>query len=444
MICSCCGYEIRDEPHLVEDGRYVCDRCWKNPGLFFPEKLEQDERLKILSKLSQERKPSSFKVQVIKLSQKDIDMYMGKMTAQDLLEICAINRFKEEELEGYQRQQYEERTSELLEYLAECPIALMPALFVSVRDATFTPTNGDLGVLGIQRKKGSIWIIDGQHRIGGFEKARNRFEYMQNPKGINGQTFLKLMNYELPVVFVNSNTVAKKLSKLVQDSELNVTSEDVERAIFFITNKTQKGIQPSLKDALLYCIKMSGISGIPILRKESWRIKAAYIGIMLNQDADSPLFGQINVSGKRGLGRPIQLNSFVSSLRMLFTDDKFKELNDDEKLEFFRNFWRAIIEISPEAFGKKSWKDYMLLKAIGLYCLNWLAHDIFKACVESGKDFGDKNTLRKFVEPLRSFDWRTQTSPLSTLGGMKGVREAHTLLLRTLNFETHAHVRSAN
>ena len=434
MICSCCGYEIKDEPHLTEDGRYVCDRCWKNPGLFFPYKLEQDERFRILSKLSQQRKANSLKVQVIKLSQKDIDIYMGKMPVKELLELCAIDRFKEEELKGYQRQRYEERTSELLEYLTECPIALMPAIFVSVRDATFIPTNGDLGVLDIQRRKGSLWIIDGQHRIGGFEKVRNRFEYMQNPKGISGNDFLNLMNYELPVVFVNSNIVAKKLNKLVQDSDLDITPKDVERTIFFITNKTQRGIQPSLKDILLYCIGMSGITGIPILRKEAWRIEAAYVGIKLNQNASSPLFELINLSGKRGLGRPIQLNSFVSSLRRLFLNKNFSKLSRDEKLKFVRAYWDALRKMFPPTFGQKTWKEYMLLKAIGVYCLNWLADNLFGICLQHDYNYCDEEALGKLIEPLRYFDWKNETSPFSALGGMKGARKGYDILLETLNY----------
>ena len=434
MICSCCGYEIKGEPHLIEDGRHVCDRCWKNPSLFFPDKLERDERLKILSELSRERKPGSLKVQVIKLSQKGIDMYMGKMTARQLLELCAIDRFKEEELKGYQRQRYEERTSELLEYLTECPLALMPALFVSVRDATFTSVNGDLGVLDIQRRKGSIWIIDGQHRIGGFEKIRDRFEFMQNPKDISGQVFLNLMSYELPVVFVNSSIVAEKLGQLAQAGELDLTSEDVERAVFFITNKTQKGIQPSLKDALLYRIKISGISGIPVLRKEAWRIEAAYVGITLNQEANSPLFEQINVSGKRGAGRPIQLNSFVSSLRRLFLDQHFSKLSRDERLKFVRAYWAVLRNLFSPAFDQKMWKQYMLLKAIGVYCLNWLAHDIFRVCLRHNYNYFDEGTLEKLIDPLRHFDWKNETSPFSALGGMKGARKGHDILLGTINY----------
>jgi len=38
------------------------------------------------------------------------------------------------------------------------------------------------------------------------------------------------------------------------------------------------------------------------------------------------------------------------------------------------------------------------------------------------------------LEPLKYFDWTTKTSPLATLGGMKGVNEAHRILSETLNY----------
>ena len=435
MICSCCGYEIKEKPHLLKNGKYVCDRCWNNPSLFFPEKLRHDERLGLLATMANERRHRSdlIYVKVIKLAQKEIDMYIGKMSSKDLLELCDINRFREEELEGYQREKYKERTSELMEYLIKCPVPVMPGIFVSLREAKFNPLNGDFGVLEIPRKKSSMWIIDGQHRVGGFEEIRGRFVFAHNPTHVDPETFLELMNYELPVVFIDSNAAARKATKLQEPkNKSSVTAEDVERAIFFIVNKTQKGISPSLKDALLYRIKLGGIDGIPALKKESWRIHAAFIGIMLSRDEDSPLADRINIGGKRGQGKPIMLNSFVSSLLTLFRDKDFFSLSDKERLVFVKAYWNVLREMFPEAFESKMSRDYMLLKAIGVYSLNWLANDIFRRCVENGLDYSDESTLEKLLEPLKTFDWGTQTSPLSTLGGMKGVREAHRLLLETL------------
>lgn len=433
MICSVCGYEIKDKPHPIENGKkYVCDKCWNNPDLFFPEKIENDARLKLLSEIANETRSQSdsINVKVIKLRQKNIDMYIGKMKSKDILQLYAIDKFKEEELEGYQREQYEERTSELVEYLSKCPLAIMPALLVSLRKAEFNSQEGDFAILKIPRKKGAIWMIDGQHRIGGFSKVRERFIFS---KTLDPSLFSHLMDYEFPVVFVDSTAAAEKIGSTLTLSENGFSSKDVERTIFFIVNKTQRGISPSLKDALLYRIKTSGIQGLPIIRKESWRIRAASIVITLNKDNDSPLTNKINISGRRGTGKPIQLNSFVSSLRILFFDKDFSKLSNDNKLRFLKAYWTVLKDMLPQAFEKETSREYMLLKALGVYSLNRIAKDVFQVCLKQAYDSGDVETLRRLLRPLKSFDWSTQTSPLSNLGGMKGAGKAYDMLLATLN-----------
>lgn len=439
MICSCCGYEIVGKSHAVENGkRSVCDKCWNNPDLFFPERLEKDDRLRLLSEMaSKNQELSQFvSISVIKLSQKNLELYIGKMKSRDILQLYEIDKFKEEELEGYQREQYEDRTSELIEYLVKCPVAVMPSLFVSLRKARFVRENGDFGTLEIPRNRGSIWIIDGQHRVGGFEKVYQRFAFARNPGDIDSDAFSKLMDYELPVVFIDTRKAAEAMRDSKNGENREITPEDLERVIFFIVNKTQKGISPSLKDALLYKIKIGGIEGIPAIRKEKWRIRAAHVGISLNREIDSPLIGMINVGGKAGTGKPIQLNSFISSLEPLFANEYFSKLDDEERVKFIKSYWNALKKAVPQAFDLKEWKEYMLFKAIGMYCLNWLALDIFKACTESGLRCDDDQSMGKLVEPISGFDWRRQTSPLSALGGLKGARQGYEKLRMYLNSAT--------
>jgi len=434
MICSCCGYEVNEKSHPVNGGKkIVCDRCWNNTDLFFPEKLQDDSRLKLLSELANEDRsqPDFIRVQVIRLTQKGLEMYIGKLTAKDLIKLSDVDKFEEKELTGYQREVYRERTSELVEYLDECPVAVMPGIFVSIRNAKFILQSGDVGILEIFNKKGSIWIIDGQHRIGGFERIRNKFVFEENPT-ISPNLFSSLMNYEIPIVFVNSKQLAQKISFSKSKSEQTIEAEDLERAMFFIVNKTQKGINPSLKDALLYRINIGGIDGIPALRKEKWRINGASIAISLNNDTKSPLKELINVSGKRLQGKPVQLNSFVSSLEKLLRDTTFTSLSINEQLLFVRTFWTVLSRILPHAFDLETAKDYMILKALGLHTLNWVAYDILRKCKNEGLNCFDEEVIGKMLEPLKSFDWTTKTSPLSTLGGMKGVNEAHRILLETL------------
>jgi DGQHR domain-containing protein len=363
----------------------------------------------------------------MKFCQKDVELYVGKMKSRDILQLYEIDKFKDEELEGYQREQYEDRTSELIEYLEKCPVAVMPSLFVSVRDAHYFPGKEDFGRLEIPRRKGSIWIIDGQHRIGGFEKAHRKFTFAKNPSDGNPEIFSILMDYELPIVFIDTHKAAETLNRSSNNQNQDVTPQDLERVIFFVVNKTQKGIHPSLKDALLYRIKAGGIEGIPAI------IRAAYVGIALNKEIDSPLVGTINIGGKGGAGKPIQLNSFVSSLELLFKCEEFAKLGDDERLKFVKTYWATIKRMFPEAFNPATWKNYMLLKAIGVYCLNALAYDIYKIFANYRYNLDNDEILKKIVGPMSTFDWSRDKSPLSSLGGMKGARSGYEKLRECLS-----------
>jgi DGQHR domain-containing protein len=471
MICSCCGFEIKGESHSIEKGeRSVCEKCWSNPEMFFPEKIQQDKRLTLLSKIahSKENRGGTVEVKAIKLVQKDIEMYVGKMNVEDILSLYELDKFKEEELEGYQRERYEERTSQLVEYLEKSPLAVMPAILVGLRKTTFVSLDGDLGVLSIDRKKGSIWIIDGQHRIGGFSKIHDQFFFT---KSLGSPMFTELMGYELPVVFIDSKRAAEKI-KVKESKSLNslnsVSAEDIEKTIFFIVNKTQRGISPSLKDALLYSIKMSGIEGLSLVDKEGWRIAGAQIGITLNCKENSPLRAKINVSGQRNSGKPMQLNSFVSSLEILFKDKEFSSLTIEDKISFLEVYWDVLRELIPNAFEvkeklskevgeefgrrfssnigrnaserkkKKDAKDerrYLLLSALGIYTVHRIARDLFHSAIKEGVDFKQPEFIREKLSPIKSFDWKAKTSPLSAMGGMKGVGKAYDLLSEIIGQE---------
>lgn len=468
MICSCCGFEIRGDSHPIDNGeRSVCEKCWNNPEMFFPEKIKQDQRLTLLSKMAKahENQSGCIEVTTIRLVQKDIEMYVGKMKVSDILGLYELDKFKEEELEGYQRERYEERTSQLVEYLERSPLAVMPAILVGLRKTNFVSVEGDLGVLSIHRKKGSIWIIDGQHRVGGFSKIRDRFLFS---KSLGVSLFSKLMDYEFPVVFVDSQGAAEKIKGRESKLASSLSAEDIEKTIFFVVNKTQRGISPSLKDALLYSIKTSGIEGLSIVDREGWRIVGAQIGITLNCKDDSPLRAKINISGQRNSGKPVQLNSFVSSLETLFRDKEFAHLTTDGKMAFLEAFWSALKTLIPQAFERSEkikqngeefgrrfpsnigWKienrdrkdqivdrRFLLLTALGIYAVHKLARDLIHEAIKEGNDFRKQEFLEKKLLPLKSFDWKTGSSPLAALGGMKGVSRAYELISEVVGQEKY-------
>ena len=453
MICACCGFKITGNVHIV-DGKTksVCDNCWNNPDMFFPEKIKEDQRLTMISRIAQEANHTNgiLEINAIKLTQKNIEMFIGKMKITEILSIYELDKFKEEDLEGYQRDRYEERTNELVEYIEKSPLAVMPALLVGLRETNFLPQNGDLGLLKIERKKGSIWIIDGQHRIGGFSKIRDQFIFT---KSLGAALFADLMEYELPVVFVDSKGASEKL-KLKNIGTSSLSPQDIEKTIFFIVNKTQRGISPSLKDALLYSIKTSGIEGLSIVDKEGWRILGAQLAITLNCKESSPLRAKINVSGQRNSGKPIQLNSFVSSLEILFKDKEFTNLPFEKKVSFLDAFWSALNELfpdefgievnqaSPEEFGRR-YKTNINVKnkgkapvaektlfftSLSIHTLHKIARDLLQDQIKKGTQLDDSKLFTTSLSSLRSFDWKAKSSSLSALGGMKGVSKAYDVL----------------
>ena len=431
MRCICCGLKISEGFHPTKYGN-VCDRCWNDPNLFFPERIKESDHQEFIFDIyvsDLDSKESLF-LPVMRLKQNEITLYTGKLNSRNLLKLYAILGFEEETLTGYQRELYEGQTKEIADYLLNCPAPIMPGLFISIREgARFKPFekkyNADFGELEVPLKKGALWVIDGQHRIGGFENIISNFDFINENDQLS-DAIKKLLDFEIPITFLDS----RQAIEIIHDVEnLSLKYSDIERLVFFIINKTQRRLSPSLKDTLQYVISEAGIEGIPTIEKESWRTEAAAIGIDLNALEESPLFKKINISGQRGLGRPMQLNSFVSSQRPLLQNKTYSHLSIEKKKEFLLKYWGAIKKINEDAFSDGKYRNYLLLKAIGIYTLNFLAVDYINLCNEMNLDFIEESNILKFVNKMKGFNWTKESSPLTGLGGMKGVREARKNLI---------------
>jgi len=375
-------------------------------------------------------------IEVVKLVQKGMPLYVGKMKAVDLLDLSGIEQWSEQTLTGYQRDRFNEKTREIADYLQECSIAMIPALLASFREGEFHAVKGDFGTLRIPRKGAALWLLDGQQRTGGFKEILEELQEIQK-KGkklskeeqSDSQRYDELLrDYELPVVFIDADAIVKKVKQEAPNVEIG--PDHVEGAFFFIVNKTQKPVNPSLKDELAYRTLMAGIRGIPVIEKFKWRTEVVPIANDLNRNG-SPLKGKMNLGGTRGLGRPIRLNSFVTSLEPLFKgNETFKALSTEDKKEFLKAYWSVVKNLYPDAFNYP--KDYLVLKTLGVYSLNYLANDIFNWCFNKGIKVPAEPDIQVFLEPLKGFNW-SKDSTLAAYGGKKGVEAAYKVLLTTLS-----------
>ncbi|HEV2225400.1 MAG TPA: DGQHR domain-containing protein [Nitrososphaerales archaeon] len=376
----------------------------------------------------------NLEVPVVKTDEGGVTSYLGRMRASDVLAVYDIRRWSETELDGYQRQLYEERKKEVAKYLRECPIPVVPAILATIGEETeFDPyeKRGPLGYLRMPARKGAIYLIDGQHRMAGFQWFLDQLSMSEENKrlGVPNEMddrelehYRQILSYEVPILFIDGNQAASLVKSTEKPDGKPTEKRDVERALFLILNKTQKGIRPSLKDSLQYMIWRSGINGIPGLEDVD-RVKATELVLKLNSNG-SPLSGMINPSGARGMQRPVQLSSFVTSLEPLYDNEKFARLSDQEKYQFVKTYWSVLREMYPLAFEKEDWRKHLVLKTVGVYVLNRVARD-FLGWTEDNSIQVSAESIKKYLSPLKDFDWNRDNSPFKGMQGLGGVDVAY-------------------
>ncbi len=388
-------------------------------------------------------KEEKIEVPVIRLGQKGLVLYQGKLKARDLLDLWDVKKFKDEHLQhpsispGYQRET-ENRANKIATYVVECEIPLIPSILVSLRKGEFEELERDYGFLRIPREKGAIYVIDGQHRCMGFDLLKRSIEGERKPLLQAGGE--SLLDYEVPVTFIDARKAAdlatEKIDKSILERELGrdkLREEDVERVFFFITNKTQKSLQATLKDVNMYFIASAGIKGIPIIEEQRWRADTVPIVRDLRYDPDSPLYGLIRIVGPTGAQRTIRFSSFISSLEDLMRkNERFASLDRQQQVQYLKRYWGVLRGMFPLAFREDRTKDFLILRTISVYALNRLANDIFNWCQENGPKVPTEAEIQKHLKPLAGFDWSRENSPIAAFGGQKGAEQTYILLLKKL------------
>jgi len=392
-------------------------------------------------------------VPAIETLQGPVHTYLAKMKARDILDLYDVERWSDASETGYQRLEDEGRIGQLRKYLEDCPIPVIPSILASINNGAvhFDKTVPDqgFGMLKIPRTPKIVTMIDGQHRIEGFKRvyteATELREQLKNGEEVD-EPHLKLceevLDRDVPVLFVDSRRSADLLEqhKDPQIVDRKIGPDDVERTIFLVLNRTAKGVRPALKDTLQYKIYEAGIRGVPVIEQELWRIPSTRIARKLNFDG-SPLRDKLLLTPTRGMQRPIQLSSFVTSLKYLATDQRFLDLKPgsrakvepgetDEQLQYVKNYWIAVKEIvKPQVFDDA--KNYLILRSIGVYSLNWLAHNVFDWCVADGLQTTVEN-IKKYLRGLEAVNWTKEGSPFAAFGGLKGVDRAYEDILSRL------------
>lgn len=318
--------------------------------------------------------------------QDGVEIYIGSLNSQDILAVHAVD-VRDGNPSGYQRQRDPDRCRKVAEFVKATSPRLLPVnIILNLRGAgVFTPLyeSGDFGELSIPRREATAWVVDGQHRLGGFD-------------------LLPLdLQMELPVI------IFKDLDRRL------------EMFHFKVINEEQKKVNLSLAIELM-----------ADLGAASWKVNAHDIVKRLNEDADSPWYQQVNMTGAKGMGRPINQVTFVTALKPLVDSplSSFAEKPLDDQVGYLKDFWRAVAETWPAPWSTP--RGYLLRKAIGVYALCRVAGRIYLLCEQKG-DFSAKH-VKALVSRLEAFNWDSKDGHFAGYGGTLGTNLATGTLLKAL------------
>ncbi|HCE3719083.1 TPA: DGQHR domain-containing protein [Vibrio parahaemolyticus] len=311
---------------------------------------------------------------VLKISQPIGEFYFGKIKSRDLFEIAEadVRRMegKNREVENYlgiQRPLKKNRVDEIRNYIPTVDATFPNSIIISVdSDNSYFNEEGQL-VLEYEEKSKIATILDGQHRLAGFENSTFEFDDEEG----NTKEFELLVT-----IFVNP-------------------SMDIQAKVFTMVNQNQTKVNKSL----VYDLESLSLSRSP------WKT-GHDIAVFLNKSDKTAFYKRIKrlgVKSSKEAIEPITQAAFVNSVVELISDnpqddrnyilrtkrsffkngpssmDKeslkslpFRRLFYDDKeeliLKVINNYFNAVSSIWKEEW-KKTNKDSILNKTIGLQAL---------------------------------------------------------------------------
>ena len=208
----------------------------------------------------------TIKIPIFTVEQPIGKVYVAKMEAKELLRMSTIDRRhidEDDEVIGIQRPLRTDKVREIKKYLTTQNATFPNSIIVNVKDEDVV-NKTDIE-LEIKNSEGAFTIIDGQHRLYGFE------DYV-------GEKFELILT-----IFIGL--------------EVSLQSE-----VFSIINSQQTKVDPSLNINLELSDKT-----------ENPRKKLVQVAQTFNVDKDSPWYQQIKMLNSTGLGM-ISLSAFVRPL----------------------------------------------------------------------------------------------------------------------------------
>jgi DGQHR domain-containing protein len=304
--------------------------------------------------------------ELVRLVQSNIDMFMTSLKVKDIINNYEVDIHEQEKNpQGYQRPPIPTHYRDIGKYLLDnsntifLPTALLAAID---KRQIIKESHNTLEI------RGKIRIVDGQHRIKGFEYAIEK----ENKLGsnINNKLSQRLEDFQLPLII------------MVIDLENPI--EKINEVSSFI-NINSKGKKVSTDLAINLRNEIYKLNDEYLLDENKMQEKIATETTKHLTNMNDSIWTNAIKLVPTDKGRVISLNLYNKSLFPIIKQlIEFYEINDDKEVNdminhlqlFINDIWDIVSIVWPGCFSNKRYnKDYNIQKGIGVHALHLILTD---------------------------------------------------------------------
>lgn len=283
------------------------------------------------------------------------NFYSFLLDTDKLLKIAYVSTDEKEK--GVQRPLSEKRCKDVAKFIDSKKGVFANNIILNLtRESYYDEENENLYIADIEK---SAWVVDGQHRLYGFEYAK--------------ETYTLLCS-----AFI--------------DLDVNREAE-----IFITINKEQKGISASV----IYDL-------IPLIKNADYlQIRSQSLVSRFNEDIESPWYNEIKMLGiGKGL---ITQATFAKSIEKLIDPQAgpLSAYNELTQYAILKNYFNAFKAIFSEEWGNRS---FILTKTVGFAAMCGVFPKVHNLCNSNFK----KDNILRILKSTENFDFSSKTRGAST------------------------------
>jgi DGQHR domain-containing protein len=341
------------------------------------------------------------RVDAVMLKQRGRPLYMFALPSDILRDICWVLPRSRDNPTEIQRKLDKAKLQKIGLFLGQENSFLPNSIILNLTSQVIFQPSGDekSGILifpsdGSENKGKDItektnkygYILDGQHRLVGFDYAPG-------------------VVFDLPVTaFIDAD-------------------QSLGKKVFTDINSNQTKVSMILLQAIQF----------EIGELEPERQASVSVTKRLGDQIDSPFHGMVKFNpDERGKISAVTLASNIRPIIGL--DGPLNEKNENQRVQILRNYFQAFKELYPDAWNSKT---HVLTKTIGLYVMCGIFRQVYQKCERyegrSTETTAFKNQLKGLLS-VPEFDW--SSSKFGSMTNRKGIEALRRAVLRVLPLES--------